>query len=258
MNKFVKIAVAAIIATGCNSADTTASAEDFNLFGFGERIEASSKSSTRNITVDGSYSALKVTRGITVNFMAGTGKTTAKVSGPENLVELASVKVEKGVLKVSFTKEFNLKGKNITVDITGALPSEYKSSAGATINVNSDVKERGTLEVKGSAGAAVNFNGKVSAGTLEASVSAGAGVNFNNDVKVQSGELKASAGGEANIKNITANDLELKASAGGEVTVAGTAKRVNAKASAGGEVNMKGLKSDSCNVKASAGGEINR
>ncbi|MDE6543244.1 MAG: DUF2807 domain-containing protein [Muribaculaceae bacterium] len=259
MNKFLKIALAAIIATGYSSVDTMASAEeDFNLFGFGERIEASSKNATRNITVDGSYDELKVTRGITVNFTAGKGKTTAKVSGPENLVELASVKVEKGVLKVSFTKEFNLKGKNIVVDITGALPSEYKGSAGATINVNSDVKKPGTLEVSGSAGADVNFNGKVSGGTIEVSASAGAGVNFNGDVKVHSGEVKASAGGAVNINSITAGDLELKASAGGEVTASGTAKRVNAKASAGGEVNIKGLKSDSCNVKASAGGEVKR
>ncbi|MDE6645288.1 MAG: hypothetical protein K2J97_04315, partial [Muribaculaceae bacterium] len=66
MNKFLKIALAAIIATGYSSVDTMASAEeDFNLFGFGERIEASSKNATRNITVDGSYDELKVTRGIT-------------------------------------------------------------------------------------------------------------------------------------------------------------------------------------------------
>ncbi len=144
MNKFVKLAVAAIITAGCNVV-ATASTGDFNMFGFGERITASSERATRNITVDGSYSELKVTRGITVNLMAGSGKTTAKVSGPANLVELASVKVEKGVLKVSFTKDFSIKGENIIVDITGALPSEYEVSAGGTINVNSEVKELGEL-----------------------------------------------------------------------------------------------------------------
>ena len=258
MNKFLKIALAAIIAAGYCSVNTMASARDFNVFGLGERIEASSKNSTRNIVVNESYNALKVTRGITVNLMAGTGKTTAKVSGPENLVELASVKVEKGVLKVSFTKEFNIKGDNITVDITGVLPSEYKGSAGATINVNSDVKEPGTLEVNGSAGAAVNFNGRVSGGTIEVSASAGAGVNFNGDVKVHSGEVKASAGGEVKINSITADDLELKASAGGEVTASGTAKRLNARASAGGEIYIKNLNADYSDLKASAGGEIRK
>lgn len=257
MKKFSRISLAiALTLAGCATA--TATTDDFNLFGFNESITASAEQSTRSVTIGSNYSDLKVSRGITVNFTAGKRTTTAKISGPKNLVELASVKVEKGVLKVSYSRDFGIKGQNITVDITGVLPEEYNASSGATINVNSALKLRNDLEVKSSAGAFVNFNGNVSANTVEVSASAGGGVNFNNTVSVHSAELKSSAGGELRVNNIVADEVELKASAGAELKVSGKAKEVEAKASAGAEINIKGLKSDSINVKASAGGEVNR
>lgn len=259
MKKFTKILAAAIVAVGCNVSAGATDLTDYNVWGNGKKVVASSEHSTRNVTIDGKYEKIKAVCGITVNMTAGTGAAKATISGPTNVVDLTELKVEKGVLTVKFSEDISLKGKNVVVDLTGAIPANYSVSAGATVNVNSDMKVTGTMEVNCSAGGTVNFNNEVKANTLDVSISAGGEMNMNGLTKVDSGLLKSSAGAEMCISNINAIELTIKASAGGEIKVAGKAKTVSAKASAGGEINLKKLNVDNYSeVKASVGGEISR
>lgn len=259
MGKFTKILAAALVAMGCSVSANASEMKDFNVWGNGKKVVSSSEHSTRNVTVDGKYETIKAVCGITVNMKAGTGAAKATISGPANIVDLTELKVEKGVLTVKFSENISLKGENVVVDLTGAIPANYNVSAGATVNVNSDVNVSGTMDVNCSAGGIANFYNEIKANKLEVSSSAGGEMNMNGLTKVDSGLLKSSAGAEMRIRNVNAIELTIKASAGGEIEVAGKAKTVSAKASAGGEIDLKNLKVDNYSeVKASIGGEISR
>lgn len=258
MNKFAGIFAASLISVGCYSS-AAASTGDFNLFGSWNKITASSERSTRNMTVDGEYGMVKVTRGITVNMTDGTGPTKVKISGPSNIVELTDVSVKDGVLVVDFTENFSLKGDNVTVDVSGKMPSGYKVSAGGTINVNSAVTVAGEVSVGCSAGGEINVNGNVNAGSIDISCSAGGEIEVKGVTVVKNASVRCSAGGEIDVENINATSVDAKVSAGGEIKVCGKADTVSAKASAGGEIDVRKLSvSKYGDMKASAGGEIRR
>ncbi|MDE6609823.1 MAG: DUF2807 domain-containing protein, partial [Muribaculaceae bacterium] len=197
--------------------------------------------------------------GITVNMTDGAGTTKVKISGPSNIVELTDVSVKDGVLVVDFTENFSLKGDNVTVDVSGRMPSGYKVSAGGTINVNSPVTVTGGMSVGCSAGGEINVNGNVKAGSIDISCSAGGEIEVNGATVVDNANVRCSAGGEIDVENINAASVEANVSAGGEIKVCGKADTVSAKASAGGEIDLRKLSvSRYGNLKASAGGEIKR
>lgn len=258
MNKFAGIFAASLISVGCYSS-AAASTGDFNLFGSWNKITASSEQSTRSMTVNDVYDKVKVSRGITVNMTEGKGATKVTIGGPANLVELTDVSVKEGTLVVTYKEDFNVRGKNVTVNVSGKMPAGYKVNAGGTINVNSPVNVTGDVSVNCSAGGEINVNGTVKAGSIDVSCSAGGDIVLIGKADVNKAYIHCSAGGEINVKNVNAVEVEAKVSAGGEINIAGKANTVSASASAGGEVDIRKLAASNYGkIKASAGGEIKR
>lgn len=258
MNKFAGIFAASLISVGCYSS-AAASTGDFNLFGSWNKITASSERSTRNMTVNDVYDKVKVSRGITVNMTEGKGATKVTIGGPANLVELTDVSVKEGTLVVTYKEDFNVRGKNVTVNVSGKMPAGYKVNAGGTINVNSPVNVTGDVSVNCSAGGEINVNGTVKAGSIDVSCSAGGEIEVKGVTVVKNASVRCSAGGEIDVENINAASVDAKVSAGGEIKVCGKADTVSAKASAGGEIDLRKLSvSKYSDIKASAGGEIRR
>lgn len=201
--------------------------------GHGGEVIASGADVTRNVNV-GRFSSLDVSSAIKVNYAVGSN-VSVSVTAPENVMPYVVVKVDGDELECYLKhKSFNLKNRQIVVNITAPMVKEIEASGASSVNVLSDVSGMASIEADASGASNVNFK-SLSADKVEFDVS-GASSIIATTVKAKLADLEAS--GASNI------------------TIAGTASSVGASASGASNIDISGLTVSGGSLSASGASNI--
>lgn len=230
MSTLVRIITSSILAllmTSCNY--------DFNI---GPGIEGNGNVLLKERQLNGSFNAIKVSRGIEV-YVTLEANSSLKVKADENLHPIITTEVHNGTLKISSDERIkSAKAKKVILSVPNI--TDIDTSSGAYIFFENVLKtedlsldsssgshmvitlETSRLRCEASSGSSIKLKGKTN--SLKANTSSGSYIRAS-ELEAQFSRVSASSG--ANIVVNTTKELTANASSGGNISYSGNPEKVN-------------------------------
>ncbi len=206
-------------------------------------------------TLNGSFTAISVSDGITLFLTAGTEESLAVSFSEEKYETRFKTEVEGGVLKIYYdNRGINYndnKRRQLKAYVSFKTLEKLTGSGGASVKLPVAIT-LSNLEMKFSSGAL--FEGELKGKDLSVDQSSGAVVTLSGNADKLN--VEASSGAVFKGYDFKTDYCEAKASSGGEVRIS-VEKELNAKASSGGGVHYKGAAAVK-DINVSSGGSVKK
>ncbi len=187
---------------------------------------------TTERSLDGSFSAIKVSRGLDV-YITQTNTESVSVEADENLQDIIMVEIEGDVLNIYAEENIGTsKSKKIMVSLDDLTKISTTSGSDVfstnTINTN-------TIEIKTTSGSDLELD--INAENIDCSSTSGSHVKLSG--KTNKLYASATSGSDISAQDLSAVSCQVKATSGANITV-NTSEELIAKASSGGDINYYG------------------
>lgn len=215
--KFVAATIMAFLLSSCN----------FNM-----GIQGNGNVVTAERSLDGSFSAIDVSKGIELYLTQGDIESIS-VQADENLHDIITTKVEGNVLKITTEKNVRF-SEAMKVMVSFKTVDKISASSGSDV-VSSNTVSSGALELDSSSGSEIVLDLNVASLTCDAS----SGSDQKLTGKASSIKAQASSGSTINASGLMAETSRAKASSGGDISV-NVSNELFAEASSGGNIKYSG------------------
>ena len=224
-----------------------------------EAIVPSKNYITKKVKVD-DFNAISTSTSIDVVYTQTTGDTEVEIYAPDNLMEYVKVKVDGGMLKVSFqskekSKGINIKGKHETeVRVSAPAIHSLQASSSGDIILKNGLQYAGEVSLKSSSSGDIK-GGKIICDALEIEASSSGDIELGN-VECTSLTTESSSAGDVSIESLKAETVNVEASSSGDVSIAGVCRSAKLEASSAGDIEADELKAEKVIAKASSSGDV--
>ena len=214
---------------------------------------------TKKVKVD-DFNAISTSTSIDVVYTQTTGDTEVEIYAPDNLMEYVKVKVDGGMLKVSFqskekSKGINIKGKHETeVRVSAPAIHSLQASSSGDIILKNGLQYAGEVSLKSSSSGDIK-GGKIICDALEIEASSSGDIELGN-VECISLTTESSSAGDVSIESLKAETVNVEASSSGDVSIAGVCRSAKLEASSAGDIEADELKAEKVIAKASSSGDV--
>lgn len=204
----------------------------------------------------GSFDEIDVSR---VNLIVHIGNATgsAKVSGPDNIIEELQVNTRGGELEIGFPKNFNVKGDTqTTVEITVSTLKEIDASLSSKVEIRGALVASDDLDLCASTSARI-LVGKASATDCDIEVSTSGTVSIQQLTVNGKTDIGVCTSASAKIASLQSKQLKAEANTSGSVTVSGgRVEKGDFEANTSGSVNVAGVSVETGKADANTGGQV--
>lgn len=224
-----------------------------------EAIVPSKNYVTKKVKVD-DFNAISTSTSIDVVYTQTTGDTEVEIYAPDNLMEYVKVKVDGGMLKVSFQSEekgkgINIKGKHETeVRVSAPAVHSLQASSSGDIILKNGLQNAGEVSLKSSSSGDIKA-GKISCDALEIEVSSSGDIELGN-VECISLTTESSSAGDVSIESLKAETVNVAVSSSGDVSLAGVCRSAKFEASSAGDIEADELKAEKVVARSSSAGDV--
>lgn len=195
------------------------------------------------------FHSIEASNGIDVYLTHGN-TASIEVEADENLHQVITTDVSKGVLKISTNKSIRKSTKR-SVYVTYTELQSISAKSGSEVK-SKDLLKSQNLDLHASSGAEIKLN--ILSESVTSSASSGGEIDLEG--KSINIEAEASSGGEIDAKNLSVLHAQAKASSGGEVKV-NAQESLKAGASSGGEVQYYGNPKNT-DIRAKVSGSVKK
>lgn len=224
-----------------------------------EAIVPSKNYITKKVKVD-DFNAISTSTSIDVVYTQTTGDTEVEIYAPDNLMEYVKVKVDGGMLKVSFqskekSKGINIKGKHETeVRVSAPAIHSLQASSSGDIILKNGLQYAGEVSLKSSSSGDIK-GGKIICDALEIEASSSGDIELGN-VECTSLTTESSSAGDVSIESLKAETVNVEASSSGDVSIAGVCRSAKFEASSAGDIEADELKAEKVIARSSSAGDV--
>ena len=224
-----------------------------------EAIVPSKNYITKKVKVD-DFNAISTSTSIDVVYTQTTGDTEVEIYAPDNLMEYVKVKVDGGMLKVSFqskekSKGINIKGKHETeVRVSAPAIHSLQASSSGDIILKNGLQYAGEVSLKSSSCGDIK-GGKIICDALEIEASSSGDIELGN-VECTSLTTESSSAGDVSIESLKAETVNVEASSSGDVSIAGVCRSAKFEASSAGDIEADELKAEKVVARSSSAGDV--
>ena len=224
-----------------------------------EAIIPSKNYITKKVKVD-DFNAISTSTSIDVVYTQTTGDTEVEIYAPDNLMEYVKVKVDGGMLKVSFqskekSKGINIKGKHETeVRVSAPAIHSLQASSSGDIILKNGLQYAGEVSLKSSSSGDIK-GGKIICDALEIEASSSGDIELGN-VECTSLTTESSSAGDVSIESLKAETVNVEASSSGDVSIAGVCRSAKFEASSAGDIEADELKAEKVIARSSSAGDV--
>ena len=214
---------------------------------FGNGIDGNGHVITKERTLNGSYNAIKVSRGIEVD-LTQSDTESLSVKADENLQEIITTTIENDVLIISTNENIGQATSKTVIVYFNDITSIKATSGSVVYSINpihvsnleldttsgSDLKlviDAESVSCHSTSGSDMDLRGKTNHFTAEAT--SGSSIDAESLI-TQNAKVKASSG--ADIRVNTSKELTAKISSGGNIRYTGNPEFVNIDDSASGSI----------------------
>ena len=214
---------------------------------------------TKKVKVD-DFNAISTSTSIDVVYTQTTGDTEVEIYAPDNLMEYVKVKVDGGMLKVSFqskekSKGINIKGKHETeVRVSAPAIHSLQASSSGDIILKNGLQYAGEVSLKSSSSGDIK-GGKIICDALEIEASSSGDIELGN-VECISLTTESSSAGDVSIESLKAETVNVEASSSGDVSIAGVCRSAKFEASSAGDIEADELKAEKVIARSSSAGDV--
>lgn len=224
-----------------------------------EAIVPSKNYITKKVKVD-DFNAISTSTSIDVVYTQTTGDTEVEIYAPDNLMEYVKVKVDGGMLKVSFqskekSKGINIKGKHETeVRVSAPAIHSLQASSSGDIILKNGLQYAGEVSLKSSSSGDIK-GGKIICDALEIEASSSGDIELRN-VECISLTTESSSAGDVSIESLKAETVNVAVSSSGDVSLAGVCRSAKFEASSAGDIEADELKAEKVVARSSSAGDV--
>ncbi len=224
-----------------------------------EAIVPSKNYVTKKVKVD-DFNAISTSTSIDVVYTQTTGDTEVEIYAPDNLMEYVKVKVDGGMLKVSFqskekSKGINIKGKHETeVRVSSPAIHSLQASSSGDIILKNGLQYAGEVSLKSSSSGDIK-GGKIICDALEIEASSSGDIELGN-VECTSLTTESSSAGDVSIESLKAETVNVAVSSSGDVSLAGVCRSAKFEASSAGDIEADELKAEKVVARSSSAGDV--
>ena len=209
----------------------------------------------------GNFTGIDVAQGIIVHYTQKSGKPSATVKGPDNIVSLLDIGVVDSTIEIRYKDNVSIsyssgdESRYVHVYLTSPSLKELDASSGARISVTGSIDVKCHFSIDVSSGAEVNL---ATLKTREADCNASSGASIViSSLKAEEVDLRSSSGANIKVSTLNSGALTARASSGADIKLAsGSSGYADYKASSSATISAGGLSAKRGSANASSSGTI--